>query len=316
LKIQQLQYFLATHRYGSFSAAAEAMYLAQPSLAEHVRRLEEELGVKLFVRSRRLELTDAGRSLVPHAENVVASVEAARASVVDVRDPRGVASFGTFGLAYRYFLAEIIAEFAARHPDVPIRVVSQNSVQICEQIRDGELEAGLVMTPIDEAGLEVEPLMEEETVVVTPSHTPSLGPISIEQLSQMRLILYEAQQGWNDPLRRRLAERALAKGVQLEPAIEVESFDAALKLTGRGLGATMAMRSITEETSFPASLGTTPLDPPLVDSFALIYRRRAKLSTATDQFIDLIRCQVREEVPAPSPETRSQMRDLTPVSPA
>jgi DNA-binding transcriptional LysR family regulator len=113
-----------------------------------------------------------------------------------------------------------------------------------------------------------------------------------------------------------LAERALEKGVQLEPAIEVESFDAALKLTGRGLGATMAMRSITEETSFPPSLGTTPLDPPLIDSFALVHRRGAKLSAATDQFINLIRLQVRKEVPAPSSETRSQLRDLTPVSPA
>jgi DNA-binding transcriptional LysR family regulator len=66
LTLQQLSYFLAAARHGSFSAAAEALHMAQPSLSEQVRRLEAELGVDLFTRvGRGLVLTEAGRSLQP-----------------------------------------------------------------------------------------------------------------------------------------------------------------------------------------------------------------------------------------------------------
>src|SRR5438876_12366732 len=101
MNIQQLQYFLATARHGSFSAAAEALHLAQPSLSEQVRRLEAELGVDLFTRvGRGLVLTEAGRSLQPEAERVLAAIDAARSSVVEVRElAGGTVSFGTFGSA-------------------------------------------------------------------------------------------------------------------------------------------------------------------------------------------------------------------------
>ena len=79
MTLQQLQYVLAAIEHGSFSAAADALHLAQPSLSEQIRRLEAELGVALFVRGgRRLVLTEAGEALRPEAERTVAA--AARAA--------------------------------------------------------------------------------------------------------------------------------------------------------------------------------------------------------------------------------------------
>src|SRR3954462_14882982 len=99
MTVQQLQYFLAAAEHGSFSRAAAELHLAQPSLSEQVRRLEAEFGVALFSRvGRGLALTEAGRVLRPHAERTLAEAEAARASVIDVRQLRGgTASFGTWG---------------------------------------------------------------------------------------------------------------------------------------------------------------------------------------------------------------------------
>jgi DNA-binding transcriptional LysR family regulator len=69
LTLQQLNYFVAAVEHGSFSAAAEALRIAQPSLSERIRRLERRLGVTLFVRTnRRLVLTEAGRLFLPRAE--------------------------------------------------------------------------------------------------------------------------------------------------------------------------------------------------------------------------------------------------------
>src|SRR3954470_25075894 len=106
MTLQQLRYFLATVRHGSFSAAAADLHLAQPSLSDQVRRLEAELGVPLFVRAgRRLELTEAGRLLRPHAERTLAAADDAAASVREIRALRGgTVAFGTFNSAHHYLL--------------------------------------------------------------------------------------------------------------------------------------------------------------------------------------------------------------------
>src|SRR3954453_6119257 len=134
MTLQQLQYFLATVEHGSFSAAAETLHMAQPSLSEQVRKLEAELGVELFARvGRGLKLTEAGRTLRPHAERVLAEVAAARASVVEIRELRGgTAAFGPFGGARYYFTVDLVADFHRRHPSVRIRLIGQNSAEVIE----------------------------------------------------------------------------------------------------------------------------------------------------------------------------------------
>src|SRR5829696_5771724 len=111
MTLQQLQYFIAAIEHGSFSAAADRLHLAQPSLSEQIRRLEGELGVALFVRAgRRLVLTEAGRSLQPEAERTVAAAARAAASVAEVRElTSGTATFGTFGDAPSWLIGNVIA---------------------------------------------------------------------------------------------------------------------------------------------------------------------------------------------------------------
>ncbi|HEX6021100.1 MAG TPA: LysR family transcriptional regulator, partial [Solirubrobacter sp.] len=99
MTLQQLTYVLAAAKEGSFSAAADSLLLSQPSLSEQIRRLEAELGVALFVRAGRgVELTEAGRLFLPHAERTLAEAEAAIDSVQQIRTlTGGTASFGFFG---------------------------------------------------------------------------------------------------------------------------------------------------------------------------------------------------------------------------
>ena len=120
MTLQQLTYFLASAEHGSFSAAAESLHMAQPSLSEQIRRLEAELGVPLFARAgRRLELTEAGRLLLPEAERTLAARAGRQESVREVRDVTGgTVAFGTFGSAHHYLLGGLIEEFRRRHPSV------------------------------------------------------------------------------------------------------------------------------------------------------------------------------------------------------
>ena len=91
MTLQQLAYFIAAVEHGSFSAAAQALYIAQPSLSEQIKRLENELGVTLFVRTnRQLVLTEAGQLLLPEAQRTLAAARDAADSVHGVRTLTGL----------------------------------------------------------------------------------------------------------------------------------------------------------------------------------------------------------------------------------
>jgi DNA-binding transcriptional LysR family regulator len=289
MTLQQLRYFLTAADRGSFSAAADALLLAQPSLSEQIRKLEAELGVALFTRAgRRLVLTEAGRMLRPHAERTLAAAEEAVESVKEVRTlTGGTASFGTFGSAHHYLLGGLVQDFRRRHPDVRVRVVGQNSAEVADAVREGELEAGLVALPIDDGGLEVRPSISEENHYVSASPQRTATPKTIEDLAAAPLILYDARWGPVDPMRRQLAERAQRAGVRLEPQIEVEYLTAALDLTARRLGDTIADPSVLVTRGYARKLSTVSFDPPLYDTFAFITRRNAHLSPATRAFMEL-----------------------------
>jgi LysR family transcriptional regulator, cyn operon transcriptional activator len=289
LTLQQLRYFLAAADAGSFSAAAESLLMAQPSLSDQVRRLEAELGVPLFTRAgRRLVLTEAGRMLRPHAERTLAAAEEAVDSVRQVRTlTGGTVSFGTFGSAHHSLLGGLIQDFRRRHPDVRVRVVGQNSAEVADAVRDGTLEAGLVALPVVDDGLEVRPSIRDEMHYVSASPQRLAAPKTIEDLAAAPLILYDARWGPVDPMRRQLAERAQRAGVRIEPQIEVEYLTAALDLATRRLGDTIADPGVLVTRGYARSLGSVSLDPPLYDTYAFITRRNAHLSPATRAFMEL-----------------------------
>jgi DNA-binding transcriptional LysR family regulator len=289
MTLQQLQYFLAAVEHGSFSAAADSMHLAQPSLSEQIRRLEAELGSPLFARGGRgLELTEAGRLLRPHAERTLAAAEEARASVREVTQMTGgTVSFGTFGNAPYQLLSDLVQDFRTRHPQVRVRLMGLNSSTVADAVRDGRLEAGLISLPIDDAGLEVKAAVRDEVVLWSRDPERLREPMTITRLVERPLILSDARFGWNDPTRRQLLDRAQREGVKLEPEIEVEYIEAALELAARGLGDTIASASMAVGRAFSRRLGSVGFDPPLNDTFAFIHRRNAHLSPATRAFMRL-----------------------------
>jgi DNA-binding transcriptional LysR family regulator len=290
MNLQQLRYFLAAAEHGSFTAAARSLYIAQPSLSEQVRQLEAELGVELFARvGRGIALTSAGRTFRPEAERVLAAVDHARDAVLDVRDLRGgIISFGMFGTASAYLVAGLAAEFRRRYPDVRLRLVGQNSSLVADSVRAARLEAALIVLPIDDEGLDVRPVHREELVVVSRDETHVALPMTIERLSELPLILYDAEFGWADPTRRQLAERAQHAGVTLRPVIEVEDMEAALQLVQRGFGDTVIARAVLRGRRGGRSLHVTAFSEPMWERFAFIGRQDAPVSPGTRVVVEMV----------------------------
>jgi DNA-binding transcriptional LysR family regulator len=294
--LQQLVYFLAAVEHRSFAAAASALYIAQPSLSDQVRRLESTLGVTLFTRTnRQLQPTDAGRMLVPWAEKVLRDVDDLTSAVRDVRElAGGTVSFGTFSSAHLYLLPALTAEFGRRHPDVSIRVQGLNSSEVADAVRDGALEAGLVQLPIDDRGLWVShPVLTDTVVCVSADPDRADRPVDVEQLSRRRLILSEARWTRDDPLRRSLTERAQRAGVTLHASVEVEFQTAAVELAAYGVGDSLVSYLVTQWSGFPASLRWAHLDPVFEEHFAFVTRPGGSLSPATRAFMDLAEQHIR-----------------------
>jgi DNA-binding transcriptional LysR family regulator len=289
LTLQQLTYFLAAIRHGSFSQAANALHMAQPSLSDQIRRLEAELGVPLFVRAGRgLALTEAGRLLRPHAERTLSEAEQAIEAVREVRElTGGTVAFGTFSSAHHYLTGGLVQDFRARHPGVRIRVVGQNSAEVADAVREGELEAGLVALPIDDTSLDVRPAQREELLYLSADAQRVRVPITIEALAAAPLILADARWAAMDPTRRLIRERAQQAGVTVEPQIEVEYLTAALDLAARGLGDTIGTESVLAARGYGRRLQRASFDPPMYAHFAFITLRNAHLSPATRAFMAL-----------------------------
>ncbi|CAN5402158.1 hypothetical protein BH09ACT7_BH09ACT7_04500 [soil metagenome] len=144
MTLNQLRAFLEAHQLGSFTAAADALGVAQASISELVRRLEDELDAQLFVRgSRRLALTAAGQELLPYAEQVVHATDSGTHAVRSLGSlGGGTATFGMPRNADYYLLSSRVQTFHMRYPAVRVRLVGQNSAETAAAIQAGEIEAG------------------------------------------------------------------------------------------------------------------------------------------------------------------------------
>jgi DNA-binding transcriptional LysR family regulator len=288
LTLSQLECFVATLDTGSFTAAAAALDISQPAVAEQVQRLERTVGESLFARrARGVRPTRAGLELEPHARRVLDAVDAA-AAAVQAASTVGEASvsFGTFGSPHHYDLAGLIEAFVTDHPRSAVRVVGRNSSTTAEAVRSGALDAAVVALPIDDAGLEVRPLFVGEVFYVSANRRRTRTPVGINALVDRPLILYEASAGVADPTRLQLAARAQAAGMQLRPRVEVESADTALELAASGVGDTYAPQILLP--SLDRRLSAVRFDPPLVDTFALISRAGSRLSRPVEDFVSRV----------------------------
>ncbi|WP_164477929.1 LysR family transcriptional regulator [Nocardioides pantholopis] len=168
MDLRLLRYFLAVIDHGGVTRAAEALFVAQPSVSQSLRTLELRLGVGLFERAgRQLVLTDAGRELEGRARTVLAEVEGARERIERVtRVDAGRLSVAAVSTLAVHPLASWVRTLLEEHPDLQVHVSEPGSVGgVLAELRDGISEVGLVELPVHEASLETVEIGEEELVL-------------------------------------------------------------------------------------------------------------------------------------------------------
>lgn len=170
MEVHQLRYFLAVARAANFSRAAEACRVAQPSLSQQIMKLEDELGERLFERTKReVSLTPAGERLRAHAQRVLDELDAARASVRDAGAAvRGRVALGALPTVAPYFLPGRLREFAEAFPEVEVVVHEDTTERLARAVLEKEIDLALVSTPVERRGLEAVRLFDEPLLIALP----------------------------------------------------------------------------------------------------------------------------------------------------
>jgi len=287
LSLQQVRCAVEAADRGSFTAAADALDVSQPAVADQVRILERVLGVEVFHRrARGVVATLAGEAFLAHARAALAELAEAVQAADEVATARaGALAFGLFASPVAYRIDELVTDFARTYPGITLRLVGQNSSDAADRVRSGELEAALVALPIDADRLDVRPLLRDEVVYVSADPRRTRRAVTIEELAQRPIVFFDVGSGDSDPTRRQLLERAQEAGLRLQPRIEVETLIMALRLVADGLGDTYLPRAHVAGPHFPPGLRTTSFDPPMYDTLALVTRSRSTLSPAMRLFV-------------------------------
>jgi DNA-binding transcriptional LysR family regulator len=312
ISLHQLRCFLATFEHGSFTAAAAELGLAQPSLSEQVRLLEQGLNAPLFDRvGRGLVPTEAARALRPHAERALTAVTEASRAVASVRDVlEGTIRFGVFGTARLYLGSALVADVLREHPRVRLELIGQHSTEVLTDLRHGRLEAAVIALPIADEGLQVQPLIRDEVVYVSADPARVRKPVTATELAAAPLVLSEASWGNEDSTRRQLALAVQSVGQTLRPRIEVEDIETALEVAALGLADTVTARGLLHGLGDRLSpeLRWAPLRPRLYDEFGIVHRQGATLSPASQAIVALAAARMRALVVAAQPAADQSRR--------
>ncbi|MFU8872806.1 LysR family transcriptional regulator [Micromonospora sp. SL4-19] len=185
--VHQLRLFLVLAEELHFGRAAQRLFLTQPALSQQIRALENRLGVDLVRRSsRRVDLTEAGRSLVPEARELVTAMERLQGvAATYARQVRGHLKIGAIGgEAFMPYVTAILAELSARHPGITMEIRSVNFVEQVYVLPRGEVDAAFLRPPLP-PGLRSLHLATEPRVACLPADDPLVGqaPLTLAQLS-------------------------------------------------------------------------------------------------------------------------------------
>lgn len=151
MDIRTLRYFLAVVREQNISRAAEALFITQPTLSRQMAQLEDELGVPLFERGKRLALTDAGVALSHRAAEVVEMMDKIKAEFSQNQTVAGIIGIGMGGLAAAQQILDLSREFQKRYPQVQFQFYSDNADDIKEKLDAGLLDFGVLLEPVEVA---------------------------------------------------------------------------------------------------------------------------------------------------------------------
>lgn len=290
MTIRQVEVFLAVAREKSFSRAATALHLSQPTLSEHVGELERELAKPLFNRrGREVTLTEAGRVFEDWATRIATAVEGAHQAIAELDGlAHGSLLVGASTTPGLYVLPAVIAAFRARYPGIELKLQVANSQVIEVRVRRRELDLGVIGGHILGPGEEcvTAGLLDELVLVVAAGHPwARRRAVAPAQLASQPLLMRE-----EGSATRQVTERALQRaGIKYRVAMELDHTEAIKQAVMAGLGvAFVSVHAVRGEVATGRLRALRLRGLRIARHFHVIYNEARRLSASARTFMETL----------------------------
>jgi LysR family hydrogen peroxide-inducible transcriptional activator len=289
MEMHQLRYFVAVAQAGSFTRAAEACFVSQPSLSQQIAKLETDVGRRLLDRlGRRVQLTDAGRQLLDSAMAILASVEDIQRRLVDDGDIAGTRmALGAIPTIAPYMLPLVLGRFEKLHPGVELTIHEDVTRNLTAAVISGELDLAVMALPVDDERLAFEPLCTEPLLLALPSgHSLARKrQVTMEELRDARFVLLTEMHC--------LGEQVLSycRAHACQPRIACRSAQIATMqaLIQQGLGVSLLPKMATGKRTSTGIVYRLLAGHCPTRTIAVIWRRHRYHSVTAARFLDVLR---------------------------
>ncbi|HEU5024079.1 LysR substrate-binding domain-containing protein [Actinomadura sp. NPDC048394] len=288
MELRQLEHFVAVAEELHFTRAAARVHVVQSSLSSSIGALERELDARLFTRTnRRVELTEAGRALLPSARRALAAAETGRDAVAGVRGLlRGRLTIGAIQTLGVLDLPALLARYRRRHPGVALRLRHAGAAALARETAAGSLDLAFVDRATGEPRLAEHPLGGDRLVLAVPRTDPlaarSVIRLADPALASRDFVEYRA----DSALRAQIDAACAAAGLHRRVAAEVDTIQYLVELVGHGLGVSLlppqALRNAADR------VAAVPTDPPLRRDLVAVTLAARPLPPAVDALLALL----------------------------
>lgn len=299
MDLKVLEAFCRIVELKSFSRAAEAVSLTQPTVSAHIKSLEEEVELRLFDRAgRTVTPTQAGELLYGYARRILAIRDEARRALSEHRGGlRGHLMIGGSSIPAAYVLPRLAAAFRRKHPAVRITLAVGDSRGVARGVLDGTYEVGAVGAKFEEGRLSYEHLSDDELVLAVPPTHPWSRRSAVQpvELAGEPLIVREQGSGTRKTLEDALAARGVDPG-SLQVSLEVTSNEAVRQAVKAGAGlAVVSRRAIADDLRYKQLMALRVQGVRLKREFYLITHRSRARSPLAEAFLTFLRRKTAQE---------------------
>ncbi|WP_394759101.1 LysR substrate-binding domain-containing protein [Flavobacterium sp.] len=241
MTITQLQYVLAVAEHKNFTLAAEKCFVTQPTLSMQIQKVEEELSILIFDRSKKpIQLTDIGQKIVAQAKNIVNEADRMR-DIVDLQKGfiGGEFRLGIIPTIMPTLLPMFLNNFIKKYPKVKLIIEELNTAEIIKKLNNGQLDAAIAATPLQEEKIKEIVLYYEPFMIYIPEHHAkfSKNELEISDLNVDEILLLQDGHCFRDGILNLCKNTTPVDDTKFR--IESGSFETLIKLADEGLGITL-----------------------------------------------------------------------------
>lgn len=264
MTLTELKYIVAVAREKHFGKAADACHVSQPTLSVAIKKLEEELEVKLFERNAsEIAVTPLGEEIVRQAQSVLEQAEGIREIAKRGKDPlAGPLRLGIIYTIGPYLLPDLVRQTIARTPQMPLMLQENFTVKLLEELRTGEIDCAILAEPFPDTNLAIAPLYDEPFMVAVPRNhaLASRTCLHAEELKHETLLLLGNGHCFRDHVLQVCPEfaRFSSSTEGIRKSFEGSSLETIKHMVAAGMGITLVPRLSVPRAGLAEAAGQRP----------------------------------------------------------